>query len=140
MSLASLGVKIKITATDVIDRLEQASTTLAMLPAGARPQTLRVQTYGYVPEIEGQAPATRTGRCVVPAREIGAMEEAYDWLRLIANATTRRIVGMRSLLKGPNRPALHSWAKIAEKVGADVRSVKTWHAAGIRTITAALNA
>ena len=123
------------TPTEIEDRLEEAALTLRRLPnppgSGARgygsswPDTVRsVHTaYGY----------ERARMRVVPsAREISRMEEAIEWLRLVADPDDRRIVWMRA--EG------HRWRSVGIAVGCVRQTAWRRWTAALLTIAKRLNA
>ena len=128
-----------ITPAYVIAAFELATETLLSLPfrghstrlAQGRNDVVQemIEAYGYTPE----APR----RPVPQAAHITAMDEIHSWLRFVPNKTTRRIVGLRSILRANREPK--SWKSIATLVGANDCSVKTWHGKGIALIVVALN-
>jgi hypothetical protein len=123
--------------TNVIEqRLKDASLTLLALPGGKPNLGIKVQTYGYVAEPTSDAMPTG-GRARLPTPEPAAIDEmdrTLGWLRYISNDTVRRIVSLRAVTKPQTGGSAFSWAKIAEKVGADVRAVRRWHASGLAEI------
>lgn len=126
-----------IDASYVVQRLQEAHTTMAILPASVGPATLGAQSYGYVSEVH----KGDKGRIKLqPSREdIAAMDEAMGWLSHIDNKVVRKIVSARSVVSSATgRPAM-SWVNVGKAVGASAKAVQLWHAVGIRDIVQALN-
>ena len=128
----------------VLARLEEAGATLLALP-NAGPSTRLVQSglewvrdaaegYGY-----GRA---RLRPAIPSAAQITRMDEALGWIPRIPGDryVLRRVVGARALVNPMTGRHLYSWRRLGKAVGADHKAVQRWHAQGIDTIVALLNA
>lgn len=127
-----------IEAAYVVQRLQDAHSTMALLPGSVGPQTLAAQSYGYVSEPHK---GDKAGRIKLqPSREdIADMDEAVGWLSHIHNTTIRRIVSARSVVSPKTGKPAMSWARVAVTVGATAEAVRWWHECGILAIVSALN-
>lgn len=90
---------MSITPREIEDRLEEAALTLKRLPhpPGTGPKGFGSSWPEYVRDARHAYGYHEARMRVVPnASEIARMEEAIDWLRLIADPVDRRIVWMRA--------------------------------------------
>jgi len=127
----------------VIDRLEEAGTTLLSLPGTGWSTKLRSSSLEIVRvAIENVGWTEERIRPAVPsAARITRMDEAMGWITLIPldRYVLRRIVGARSLVSPTTERHLFPWRRIAMVIGADHKSAQRWHRQGIEMIVAALN-
>jgi hypothetical protein len=149
-----------MTRDDLQRRLEEAGAVMLSMPGSAMPQGFRsnlpapildaCEAYGWD---KAAAPRWRPN-----GRQIARMDEALGWVSLIpaapvsadpasrnGGATLRRLVQMRLMVRPgswyqtPNAPKyIFSWRTVAATMGADPRSVKTWHGMALGVICAAI--
>ncbi len=133
-------------------RLRDAGRTIMMLPMPSRgmPAGQRsawpghVQNYwdlfGHADEDdnearrEDQAHLINRVRVHASQKAVGRLDEVLDWLWHIKTARHRRTVVARMLTHPVSERPVHSWKKIALKMGADSRTVKNWYNEGINEI------
>lgn len=142
-------------------RLEAAGGALMGLQVrGLRPDAIRSampaplhteeEAYGWLPLIEDDMPLP-----VPCARGISAMDGALAWVSLIplqrarpgsgmlhsqhGGAVLRRIVLARSAVNPRTGRATFSWRRLGHVLRCSPESARTWHAAGLSLILAALH-
>jgi hypothetical protein len=131
-----------VDAAYVIARLEEAGTTLLVIPGGGLGPRMSngaldcvraaVEAYGWT-----DAPVKPAARS---SRQITEMDECLTWLQFIPNSryVLRRIVGARMLVHPVSEKHLFSWRRVAAAIGADYKAVQRWHADAIDLIVANL--
>lgn len=133
----------KLDAQFVIDRLEEAGTTLLSLPGTGWSTKLRSSSLEIVRVAIENVGWTEQRICpaVPSAARITRMDEAMGWITLIPldRYVLRRIVGARSLVSPTTERHLFPWRRIAMVIGADHKSAQRWHRQGIEMIVAALS-
>ncbi len=132
----------RMTADDIVARLEAAGATLLALPSSGYTTHMRqmrfdivhtaLEAYGWV------APALRVP--VPAAAAISAMDEAFLWLAMIPEEKflLRRVLGARALVHPLTGRHLFAWRRLAATLGVDHKSVQRWHGQGVQIIRQAL--
>jgi hypothetical protein len=133
----------RLSAAELLLRLEQAGATLLAMPATGYSTKMRqmrfdivhtaLEAYGWeAPPLRAPAPS---------AAAISEMDEAFGWLALIPEEKflLRRILGARALVHPLTGRHLFPWRRLAAAVGADHKSVQRWHAQGLEMVARALN-
>jgi hypothetical protein len=132
-----------IDAGFVIDRLEEAGTTLLALPGTGWTTKLRTSSIEIVrTALESYGWSESRIRPPIPSAEkITRMDEAMGWIGVIPldRYVLRRIVGARSLVHPVTERHLFPWRRLGAALGADHKAVQRWHAQAIEMIVAALN-
>ena len=136
-------------------RLSQAGRTLMMLPmpsrgmpAGAHnvwPEYIQNfwDVFGHADEADNedrrevQAHLINRVRVQASQKAVDRLDEVLGWL-LFCTPCHRRVVFARMLTHPLSERPIHSWKKIAVKMGADRRTVKRWHRDGVEDIIAGL--
>jgi len=137
-------------------RLEDAGRTLMTLPMPARgmPAGLRsawpeyMQKYwdifGHADEDDNedrrevQAHLINQVRVQASQKAVDRLDEVLGWLWYIEVPRHRRTVVARMLTHPLSERPVHSWKQIALKMGADSRTVRRWHLAGVEEIIVGL--
>ena len=132
------------TAKWVLARLEEAGATLLALP-NTGPSTRLVQSgLEWVRDAaESYGHSRAQLRPAIPsAAQITRMDQALGWIPRVPGDryVLRRVVGARALVNPMTGRYLYSWRRLGKAVGADHKAVQRWHAQGIDTIVALLNA
>jgi hypothetical protein len=142
---AALGTALRpgrMTAEDVVTRLEAAGSALLALPARGYSTQLRQMKFDIVhTALEAYGWQSAMARAPVPsAGEISRMDEAFGWLALIPEGqyVLRRIVGARALVHPLTGRHLFAWRRLAATLGADHKSIQRWRAQGIEMLVKAL--
>lgn len=78
-------------------------------------------------------------RSIPTSREIYLMDEANNWLSLIKDRTTRRVVAMRMLYDDDRGRCIHSYMRISKEVRSSVSIVRNRYDRGVSEITRWLN-
>jgi len=135
-------------------RLVDAGLTLMMLPypprsrpADARsawPDVLQSfwDVFGHAEQDESDTEERREAEAQIINRvrvqcsqkAVDRLDEVLGWLWHISVARERRAVVARMLTHPVSERPVYSWAKIAKKMGANSRTVKRWHDAGVQAI------
>ncbi len=126
----------------IAERLEEAGATLLALPSTGYTTALRLTRLdtlnpGAEPTLE---PRTRLRPAMPGTAAVSRMDEAFGWLGLIPQDryVLRRILGARALVHPLNGKHIHSWRKLAQRLGADHNAVRRWHADGLALLVRAL--
>ena len=97
---AKVSSHVTWTSRKVKERLRDAAQTIRRLRSGPnlRPAGFRSSLPDYVKEaVESYGYSTTTVRPAIPSpREIDQMDEAFDWLPMIADSDQRRLVLARA--------------------------------------------
>jgi hypothetical protein len=132
----------RLTAADIVQRLEEAGATLLALPGTGYSTRMRQMRFDIVhTALEAYGWAAEPVRAPAPdAAAITAMDEAFLWLALIPQPkfVLRRILGARALVHPLTRRHLFPWRRLGAVLGADHKSVQRWHAEGISLVERAL--
>ncbi len=122
------------TVEEVEARMRQAAATLWMMPGGS-PRPAGYRSAMPTPVDAGG------GRQSVTMHEIGAMEEALGWLRLLpADRPDLRIVVCLRTRHDPARSTPTAWRAVALSRGEDARAVRRKYDLALRLILGALAA
>jgi len=131
------------TADRLVERLEQAGSTLLAMPARGYSTQMRQMRFDVVhTALEAYGWESAAMRAPAPgAAAISAMDEAFGWLALIPEQKflLRRIVGTRALVHPLTQRNLFPWRRLAALLGTDHKSVQRWHGNGLEVILAALH-
>jgi len=135
-----LGAPQKVSADDIILRLEEAGATLLAMPNTGPTTRMRQMRFDVV-QTAMEAYGWETERVRAPAPDaaaISAMDEAFGWLALVPEAkfVLRRILGARALIHPLTRRHLFPWRRLGTVLGADHKSVQRWHRDGIDLLLA----
>ena len=142
----------QLDAPAVIARLEEAGSTLLVLPATGYSTRLRTskldivraaaEAYGYDTSADGRGGGARLRPAAPSSEKITRMDEAYGWLALLPQDkyVLRRIVGARSLISPTTERHLYPWRRLATLLGADHKAIQRWHAQGVAQLVKALAA
>jgi len=132
----------KLSAEEVVRRLEAAGATLVALPARGYSTQLRQMKFDVVhTALEAYGWGRAAALPPMPsAGEISLMDETFGWLALIPEEKymMRRIIGARALVHPLTRRHLYSWRRLATLLGTDHKTVQRWHGQAVRLIAAAL--
>src|SRR5579864_2946310 len=128
----------QLTPAELQTWLEWAGARLIALPVGRiKPSEPRVIWPEYSQErfeildFRGYEPL----RANAPSKdEIPIMDEILTLPALWSDSLKRRVLHSRALVHPLNGPNLYSWAKVAQLVGRDPKTVKAWHTAGLAEV------
>ena len=138
------GTTIPLDAAYVVSRLEEAGTTLLVIPAAGPSPRMALGGLDFVREaIEAYGwTAAEVKPAARSSDQISRMDEAFTWLPFIPNSryVLRRIVGARALVHPVTERHLFPWRRIGALVGAHHQAVQSWHAEAIDLIVARLRA
>ena len=125
----------------IIRRIEHAGATLyCMRIKNPRPLLVQGRIEIIRNFIEDMPPTTPSLRLPTPsARDVTLMDEALDWIRLIPNGTSRRLVSLRSQFHPITERVRHSWRACAKVMGIDHKTAESWHRRAIDLLTVALS-
>lgn len=125
----------------VVRRIEHAGATLhCMRIKNPRPLLVQGRIDIIRDYMDDMPPAVPAVRLPTPsARDITLMDEALEWIRLVPNSTSRRLISMRSQFHPITERVRHSWRACGNAMGVDHKTAASWHRKAICLLTAALN-
>jgi hypothetical protein len=124
----------------IIRRIEHAGATLYCMRI-KNPRPLLAQgrldiIRGYMDDMP---PASPSMRLPTPsARDVTLMDEALDWIRLVPNSTSRRLISLRSQFHPLTERTRHSWRACGKVLGIDHKTAESWHRKAIGLLSVAL--
>lgn len=128
------------TAGYIVRRIEHAGATLFCMrikdprPLLAQGRIDIVRSY-----MEDMPPATAALRLPTPSvRDVTLMDEALDWIRLVPNSTSRRLISLRSQFHPITERVRYSWRSCGNAMGIDHKTAESWHRKAIGLLTVAL--
>lgn len=140
----------------IVARLEDAGRTLMTLPMPARGMPAQPRSawpdhvqkfwdiFGHAEQDdteerrEVQAHLINRVRVQASQKAVDRLDEVLGWLWYIETPRNRRAVVARMLTHPISERPVHSWRKIAEKMGVDRRTVKRWYEGGVEQIIVGL--
>lgn len=130
-----------VDAIYLVARLEEAGATLLALPSCGPTTALRTQQLEVVRD--AMEAYGWTGERVRPAtpspQRVSRMDEALSWIALLDTVVERRIVGARALVDPMRDRHVFSWRRLGDLIGADHKTVQSWHSRAIDRLTARVN-
>ncbi len=119
----------RFTADYIVRRIEHAGAVLYCMrikdprPLLAQGRIDIVRNY-----LEDMPPATLALRLPTPsARDVTLMDEALDWIRLVPNSTSRRLISLRSQFHPITERVTYSWRACGNAMGIDHKTAESWH-------------
>lgn len=126
-------------AQAVEQRLFDAGFTLACLPAhGIRPATYRAAWGDTLMDLEDLLVLSADSELRPPmptASDISKMDEAMAWVQGIPDIGHRKAVLIWMMIHPLTRRHRYSWRQIAEMMGSNHHTVKSWFHRGLASIT-----
>jgi hypothetical protein len=124
----------------IVRRIEHAGATLyCMRIKNPRPLLAQGRMDIIRNYIEDMPPAAPVLRLPTPsARDVTLMDEALDWIRLLPNITSRKLISLRSQYHPITERVNHSWRACASALKIDHKTAKAWHRSAIDLLTVAL--
>jgi hypothetical protein len=129
------------TAGYIVRRIEHAGATLYCMrtknpsPLLAQGRIDIIRSY-----MEDVPPAAAALRLPTPsARDVTLMDEALDWIRLVPNGTSRRLISLRSQFHPITERVRYSWRACAKAMGIDHKTAESWHRKAIGFLTLTLS-
>ena len=131
----------QFTAGYINRRIEHAGATLYCMrikdPRPLLAQGRQDIVRGYMEDMPSTIPTVRLPR--PSARDVTLMDEALDWIRLIPNSTSRRLISLRSQYHPITERVEHSWRACGKAMGIDHKTAESWHRKAIGILTIALH-
>jgi hypothetical protein len=91
----------------------------------------------YMDDMPPAAPALRLPTPSV--RDVTLMDEALDWIRLVPNGTSRKLISLRSQFHPITERLRYSWRSCAKVMSIDHKTAESWHRRAIDHLTIALS-
>ena len=129
------------TARYIVRRIEHAGATLyCMRVKSPRPLLAQGRIDIIRDYMEDVPPAAPNLRLPTPSiRDITLMDEALDWIRLVPNKASRRLISLRSQFHPVTERVRHSWRSCGNMMGIDHKTAESWHGKAIALLELALS-
>jgi len=122
-------MRLHFTADYIVRRIEHAGATLyCMRIKNPRPLLAQGRMEIVREYMVDMPPASAGLRLPTPSvRDVTLMDEALDWVRLIPNSTSRKLVSLRSQFHPITERVRYSWRGCGNAIGIDHKTAESWH-------------